>query len=133
MSLRRNVSLGTVHVFTGRSKARDAGSTLTVREAETPSPRVAGLSTRGLTLADSFHSGWDTSGSDGTQMRSFPGVNSFVVDDVEELRGLNFGPQWRRDALIVIGALGWLGIAALLLFGSRATRQLIGGPAKGAS
>jgi hypothetical protein len=80
---------------------------------------VEGLSSPGLALADSHHSGWETSGSGATQLRTFPGFNGFVVDEPSEVSGLRFGPQRDRNLLVLVGALGWAAIGGLLLFRRR--------------
>lgn len=122
MSLEQNAALAAVRVIPAgrRPKAGGAGS-LTVGDANSPTPSVAGVSSRGLTLADSHHSGWETSGSGSTQLQTFPGFNSFVVDEPSEVSGLRFGPQRDRNLLVLVGALGWAAIGGLLLFRRRVT------------
>lgn len=126
MSLGRSASVAEVHAFPARSRRQltQAGS-LTVRDAGTTSPRVTGLSSPGITLADSYHGGWETSGSGGTQLPTFPGLNSFVVDEPSSVTGLHFRPQLTRDVLIFLSALAWLAIVTLLVVGRRFTTWLL--------
>ena len=99
---------------------------MTISESNTPSPDVRrGLSSRGVTLGDSYNSGWETTGSGSAQVRSFPGFNSFVVDKPRELTGFTYGPQRSRDILILLGALGWLAVVALIFYGGRVSRRLV--------
>jgi hypothetical protein len=127
MSLVRNASVAAVHAFPVRSRRPlPQATSITVSSAGTTSPRVAGLSSPGVTLADSYHRGWETSGSGGMQLRTFPGLNSFLVDEPSSVTGLHFGPQLTRDILIFLSALAWLAILVLLVFGRGVTRRLIG-------
>jgi hypothetical protein len=129
MTLPRGASIATVQATPAPSRpARSPAGALTISRADTPSPDVRGLSSRGVTLADAYHSGWGTSGSGATQVRTFPGFNSFVVDEPRSLTGLSYGPQQGRDLLVVVGALGWIAIVALFFFGSRVSRRLIPEP-----
>ena len=129
MTLRRGASIATVHATPAPSRpARTPAGSMTISDAGTPSPDVRGLSSRGLTLADAYHTGWGTSGSGATQIRTFPGFNSFVVDQPRELTGVTYGPQRTRDVLIFLGALGWIAIVALIFFGGRVSRRLIPKP-----
>jgi hypothetical protein len=123
MSLGQNAAVAAVRVIPAARRAPAGGAgALTVSDANTPSPQVGGLSSRGITLADAHHRGWETSGTGSTQLETFPGFNSFVVDKPAEVSGLNFGPQRDRNLLIVIGALGWAAIFGLLLYRRRAPR-----------
>ena len=126
MSLGRDASVAVVHAFPVRSRRPlPQAASITIGSAGTTSPRVEGLSSPGVTLADSYHSGWETSGSGATQLRTFPGFNSFLVDEPSSVTGLRFGPQLTRDVLIFLGAIGWLAIVALLVFGREVTRRLV--------
>jgi hypothetical protein len=126
MSLGRNASVAAVHAFPVRSRGPLAqAASLTVSEAGTTSPRVTDVSSPGVTLADSYHGGWETSGSGGMQLQTFPALNSFLVDEPSSVTGLHFRPQLTRDVLIFLSALAWLAIVVLLAFGRGFTRRLI--------
>jgi hypothetical protein len=122
MSLERNASLAAVQVVPAGRRQRApqaAAGPITVSGANTPSPSVGGLSSPGLTLADAHHPGWETSGSGSTHLRTYPGFNSFVVDEPSQVSGLRFGPQRDRNLLVLVGLLAWAAIGGLLLFRRR--------------
>lgn len=95
---------------------------LTIADADKPSPRVSGLTSPGLTLADAYHRGWETSGSGGGQFRTFLGFNGFLVDKPTSLSGLSYGPQLTRDLFLVVSAIGWLAILGVWLYYRRRNR-----------
>jgi hypothetical protein len=73
MSLVREASIAAVHAFPVRSRRPlPQATSITVSSAGTTSPRVASLSSPGVTLADSYHRGWETSGSGGMAAADFP-------------------------------------------------------------
>jgi hypothetical protein len=123
MSLGQDAGLAAVRVVPAARRPAAAGAgPMTVSDANTTSPSVAGVSSRGITLADSHHRGWETSGSGSMQLETFPGFNSFVVDEPAKVSGLHFGPQRDRNLLVLIGVIGWAAIIGLFLFRRRAPR-----------
>jgi hypothetical protein len=124
-SLERRASIDEVQVspvaLRRRAPAHSTGE-LRVAAAGTPAPTVRGLSSVGLTLADSFHPKWRTSGSGSLHFRTALGFNGFLVDDPQALTGLSYAPQRTRDLLLALSVIGWIAIVALLVFAPRENR-----------
>jgi hypothetical protein len=122
-SLPRNASIVGVQASpAGRSRAGTAAARLTITDATTPSPAIRGPSSRGITLADAFRPGWQTSGSDSGHFRTALGFNGFLLDEPGRLGGLSYTPQLTREFFLVLSTLGWGAIAAGWIFYARRRR-----------
>lgn len=119
VSLRRGASIAAVQASPTASRqvtASSGGGALRITAANTPSPRIRGLSSGGLALADAFNADWRTSGSDAIHFRTLLGFNGFLVENPPTLSGLAYGGQQTRNRLLLVSAIGWLAIAGLLAF-----------------
>jgi hypothetical protein len=108
----RGVSLTAV-VLRPRSldvEPADAEFVLPFRE-RLPSEYALGKSPAGILLADTYHSGWDVSGSGpGRQFVADLGFNGFLLDQPNDGHGLVFRPQATRDALLMFSFVAWVGL-----------------------
>jgi hypothetical protein len=95
-----------------------------ISSPDSASPTVRDFSSHGLTFADAFDPGWETTGSTGQHFRTLLGFNAFVLDQPSELRGLGYIPQRTRDLLLYLSLVAWLAIAVSIAFGIRPHKAL---------
>jgi hypothetical protein len=124
--LPRDASIKTVRaspVEDVRRRPASSARPVMATAADTTSPDIHGVPSRGLTLADAFHPGWDISGSSDGHFRTILGFNGFVLDDPASVTGLSYRPQTTRVLVLALGALGWV-LIALLWYGTGLKNRL---------
>jgi hypothetical protein len=121
--LSRNASITSVQASRGESpRLTSEPNSLRTTSLETPLPGVRGLAEPGLTLADAFHAGWQTSGSNAGHFRTLLGFNGFLTDDPARITGLSYRPQRTRNVLLAVSAIAWVVIIAGWVGGRRVHR-----------